>query len=102
VVGTPPRGPDSVRWTASINMVWPGGIGTPLHFFLDDIAGATLIAGFAWSQGRKPGDPTSVGMTQNPFGNVPGAQAPPPTPGNEPGMRVGSSAQVCARTGSCR
>jgi hypothetical protein len=164
VVGTPARRPDSVRRTANINMVWPGGVGTPmqlrgrardlltrsdgtavvldeaemvvdvglgrtieaitvvperahigrmvgaqggsrlrtaideavpgerehgtpLHFILDDIAGATLIAGFAWTQGRKAGDPVPVGMTQNPFGNAP--SAPVPTPGNEPGMRKG-------------
>ena len=126
VRGTPPRRPGSVRRTAHINMVWPGGFGTqlslrgrardlftnadgspvvvgeagmavgvgpdrtiesvsvwpeqagieglveaqgggrlrsvidaavpgereeatPLHFLLDDIAGTTLIAGFAWS-----------------------------------------------------
>jgi hypothetical protein len=165
VTGTPPRRPGSVRRTANINMVWPGGIGTPLqlrgrardlhtradgtavvldqasmvvdvgvgrtiegitveperenigrmvgaqggsrlrtaiddavpgereqgtplHFILDDIAGATLIAGFAWSQGRKPDDPVPVGMTQNPFGNT-ATPPPPPTPGNEPGMRKG-------------
>jgi hypothetical protein len=187
VVGTPARRPDSVRRTANINMVWPGGLGTPmqlrgrardlltradgspvvldeatmvvdvammrtieaisvtperpgierlvgaqggsnlrtaideavpgereqgtpLHFILDDIAGASLIAGFAWSQGRKPGDPVPEGapqpglgaggrpaMTQNPFGNAPGAarpdlgpEAPPPqVPQNEVGVRKG-------------
>jgi hypothetical protein len=130
IVGTPARRPGSVRRTAHINMVWPGGFGTPLqlrghardlvtrtdgsadiaaeaevvvdvgdrrtieaissvpshqgiedlvgarggerfrsavdaalpgereaatplYFLLDDIAGATLIAGFAWSQTRQ-------------------------------------------------
>lgn len=129
VVGTPARRPGSVRRTSHINMVWPGGEGTPMHlrgrardlltpvegearildeaemhvvtgpmrtieeiwvdpgrdgidslvgarggsrfrsaidaalpgereaatplyFMLDDIAGATLIGGFAWSQQR--------------------------------------------------
>jgi len=150
VVGTPARRPGSVRRTAAINMVWPGGYGTPLqlrgrsrdllttrdgepvvlaeagmnvgvgeartvtaieawpapasvegligarggggfrsaidealpgerqaatplYFLLDDIAGASLIAGFAWSRSRPearmgppPGPPTAeaaqVGM----------------------------------------
>lgn len=31
IVGTPPRRPGSARRTSSIDMVWPGGIGTPLH-----------------------------------------------------------------------
>jgi hypothetical protein len=129
VAGTPKRRPESVRRTGHINMVWPGGFGTPmqlqgraqdlltpasgepvilaeaemtvdigdqrtvqavsvspyapgaqglvgarggerfrtaidaaltgerqagtpLYFLLDDIAGATLIGGFAWSQHR--------------------------------------------------
>jgi hypothetical protein len=29
--GTPERRPGSVRRTATIDMVWPGGLGTPLH-----------------------------------------------------------------------
>lgn len=129
VIGTPPRRPGSVRRTATIDMVWPEGFGTPLqlrgrardlltplrgdpiaaaeagmivrvgegrtvtaieawpaaptverlvgarggasfrsaiddalpgereaatplYFLLDDIAGASLIAGFAWSRSR--------------------------------------------------
>jgi Protein of unknown function (DUF2889) len=31
VIGTPARRPDSVRRTASIDMVWPDGLGTPLN-----------------------------------------------------------------------
>lgn len=31
VTGTPDRRPGSVRRTATIDMVWPGGLGTPLH-----------------------------------------------------------------------
>ncbi len=144
--GTPPRRPGSVRRTATIDMVWPGGFetplvlegrardlltasdestleldhgrmtveigeprtvtairvaperegierlvgavggsqlrgaidevvpreraaGTPLHLLLDDIAGTSLIAGFAWTRGRpeavarRDGDrPTQFGI----------------------------------------
>lgn len=31
VVGTPPRHPNSIRRTATIDMVWPEGLGTPLN-----------------------------------------------------------------------
>src|SRR4029079_2609342 len=31
VVGTPARAPGSIRRTATIDMQWPGGLGTPLH-----------------------------------------------------------------------
>src|SRR5438093_9739830 len=31
VTGTPPRRPGSVRRTSTVDMVWPGGFGTPLH-----------------------------------------------------------------------
>jgi hypothetical protein len=31
ITGTPPRRRGSVRRTATIDMVWPGGFGTPLH-----------------------------------------------------------------------
>jgi len=31
IVGTPRRAPGSVRRTATIDMVWPGGLGTPLN-----------------------------------------------------------------------
>jgi pimeloyl-ACP methyl ester carboxylesterase len=31
IVGTPARAPGSVRRTATIDMQWPGGLGTPLH-----------------------------------------------------------------------
>ena len=185
VVGTIARRPNSVRRTANINMVWPGGPGTglqlrgrardlltqddgtpvvldeasmvvdiaamrtidgitvtpehptidklvgaqggsylrtaideavpgereqgtPLHFLLDDIAGASLIAGMALSQGRKAGDPVPEGapplgtgmggrpvMTQNPFGNAPGgADLGPEAPSarvapDQVGMRKG-------------
>jgi hypothetical protein len=46
------RGGDKMR--TAIDDAVPGerGAGTPLHFLLDDIAGASLIAGFAWSQSR--------------------------------------------------
>ena len=31
IAGTPPRVPGSARRTSSIDMVWPGGVGTPMH-----------------------------------------------------------------------
>jgi hypothetical protein len=42
------------RFRTAIDDALPGDreAGTPLHFLLDDIAGCTLIAGFAWSQHR--------------------------------------------------
>lgn len=50
VVGTPPRRPGSARRTSTIDMVWPGGIGTPLHLvgrardLLTSSTGAAVVA----------------------------------------------------------
>jgi hypothetical protein len=41
-----------------------GEAGTPLYFLLDDIAGATLIAGFAWSQTRSLVRPKGQGASR--------------------------------------
>ncbi|GMU77456.1 MAG: hypothetical protein AMXMBFR46_02560 [Acidimicrobiia bacterium] len=53
VVGTPPRRPGSVRRTATIDMGWPGGLGTPLHLagrsrdLLTPESGDPVVAGAA-------------------------------------------------------
>jgi Protein of unknown function (DUF2889) len=46
------------RLRTAIDEALPGEreAATPLHFLLDDVAGASLIAGFAWSQAIPPED----------------------------------------------
>jgi hypothetical protein len=60
------------RFRSAIDAVLPGEreAATPLYFLLDDIAGATLIGGFAWSQHRPmvipEGERASGGTSQLP------------------------------------
>jgi Protein of unknown function (DUF2889) len=50
------------RFRSAIDSALPGEreSATPLYFLLDDVAGATLIAGFAWSQTRALMPPAGV------------------------------------------
>jgi hypothetical protein len=71
------------RFRSAVDETLPGEreLATPLHFLLDDIAGASLIAGFAWSQAIDPAMRESMAMS-------PSQMVTAPAPGNIPATPI--------------
>ena len=79
IVGTPPRRPGSARRTSTIDMVWPGGFGTPLHLvgrardLLTPAVGEPVVS--AKPRCSSPSAPTAPSKRSRPSPERPGIGA---------------------------